>query len=156
MNTNPYLPPEAPLDPPQMDYEGRLLPFEDKLNIPGLIARITATFRVFWSDTALAGEGLGLRQDVRPGIAFYSLVGLPVAVAAGVAQVFFPVQPWFMSLLHTPKPAVPSGMALIFTLLGVLLAPLWIAIAFATAGLLNHAGLWMVGGTRAKLGLPVT
>jgi len=156
MNTNPSLPPEESMGPLRLEDEEKLLPFEDKANIPGLVARIAATFRVFWSDTALAGEGLGLRQDILPGIVFYALVGLPVAVVAGVAQIFYPVQPWFMSLMQTPKPAVPSGMALIFTLVGVLLAPLWIAVAFAIAGLLNHAGLWMVGGTRAKLGLPVT
>lgn len=156
MNANPYMPPEAPLDPPHPVYEGRLLPFEDKANIPGLFARITATFRVFWTDTALAGEGLGLHPDIRPAMAFYALVGLPVAVAAGVAQTFFPIQPWFMSLMHIPRPVAPTGMAMIIALAGVLLAPLWIAIIFAIAGLLNHAGLWMVGGTQAKLGLPVT
>lgn len=156
MNANPYMPHEAPLDPPQPVYDGRLLPFEDKANIPSLLDRIVATFRVFWTDTARAGEGLGMRPDVTPAMSFYALVGLPVAIAAGVAQTFFPIQPWFMSLMHTPKPAVPAGMALTLALVGVLLAPLWIAIAFAIAGLFNHAGLWMVGGTRASLGLPVT
>ncbi len=156
MDTNPNASREAPQDPPYSVHGGRLLPFEDKVNIPSLIVRISATFRVFWTDTALAGEGLGLRPDIAPAMAFYALVGLPVAVGAGVAQIFFPVQPWFMSLMHTPKPVVPSGMALIFTMVGVLLAPLWIAVAFAVAGLLNHAGLWLVGGTRARLGLPVT
>ena len=156
MNTNPFIAPEAPPDPPQPVNGGRFLPFEDKANIPSLFVRISGTFRVFWTDTALAGEGLGLRPDIAPAMAFYALVGLPVAVVAGVAQIFSPVHPWFMSLMHAPKPAVPSGMALIFTMMGVLLAPLWIAIAFAVAGLLNHAGLWMVGGTRAGLGLPVT
>lgn len=156
MNTNPYLPPEASLDPPQPDYDGRLLPFEDKAAFPSLLGRIKATFRVFWTDTALAGEGLGLRPDVTPALVFYALLGLPVAIAAGLAQTFFPIQPWFMSWTHAPRPAVPSGMALTLALVGVLMAPLWIAIAFALAGLLNHAGLWMVGGTRARLGLPVT
>lgn len=156
MNSNPYTPPDAPLDPPQPDYDGRLLPFEDRAGFPSLLGRIGATFRVFWTDTALAGEGLGLRADVGPAMVFYAMLGLPVAMAAGVAQTFFPIQPWFMSWMHAPKPAVPTGTALTLTLVGVLMAPLWIAIAFALAGVFNHAGLWLVGGTRAKLGLSVT
>jgi hypothetical protein len=156
MDANPYAPPDAPLESPQPVYDGRLLPFEDKTNIPGLFFRIKATFRVFWTDTELAGEGLGLRPDVAPAIAFYALAGMPVAIAAGVAQIFFPIQPWFLSLMGAPRPVAPTGTALVFALIGVILAPLWLAIIFAIAGLLNHAGLWLVGGTQTRLGLPVT
>lgn len=152
MEPSPYLPP----DTPHPVLEGRPLPFEDKDHHPGLMDRIIATIRVFWADAALAGEGLGLRSDIGPAAAFYAIVGLPVVITAGVLQIFFPIQPWFMSLIAAPKPPSPEGLAVIGSIVGVLLAPLFIAIAFAITGLLNHAGLWMVGGTAAKLGLPVT
>jgi hypothetical protein len=84
------------------------------------------------------------------------MLGLPVVITAGFLQLFFPVQPWFVSVLGGPKPTPQEGLALIGGIIGVLLAPLFLAIAFALTGMLNHAGLWLVGGTGANLGLPVT
>lgn len=141
---------------PDTQLEGHPLPFENKGELPGLFRRITATVHLFWTDAALAGEGLGMSPSLRPAIYFYAMLGLPVVITAGFLQIFFPLQPWFMALLGGPKPMPQEGLALVGNIVGVLLAPLFLAVAFALTGVLNHVGLWMVGGTGANLGLPVT
>ncbi len=150
------LPPESPLEPTPVTFRGHPLPFEDKANVPGFFDRIARTYRVFWADPAAAGEGLAAQSNAGPAAIFYAIVGLPVVILVGLAQVFFPVQLWFQSMLHTPKPAAQEGLALIGGVIGVLLLPIFIALSFLLIGVLNHAGLWMVGGSKEKLGLGVT
>lgn len=157
MDSNPYLPPDAPLDLPPPMAEGGLLPFEDKAKFPGFFHRVMSTIRLFWTDPAKAGEGLGHSSNLGPAIQFYAWVGLPVVVLAGVVNIFWPAQPWFLGALGMPKSAAAEGPAmLIGGIIGIVLAPLFIAVIFAITGLLNHGGLWLVGGAKAKLGLPVT
>ena len=160
MDTNPNLPIEpspGPLpEPSEPPSGGRPLPFEDPAGHPGFLDRVGATVRLFWTDTAGAGEGLGSSSRIGPAIGFYALLGLPAIVLAGVTNILWPVQPWFLAALGQPKPAAPEGSALVIGIFSILLAPAFIAVALALTGLLYHGGLWLVGGAKAQLGLPVT
>ncbi len=77
-------------------------------------------------------------------------------VLGGVVNILWPAQPWFLAALGLPKPAAPVGPGLIIAVFSILFVPVFLAMAFALTGLLYHGGLWVVGGAKAGLGLPVT
>ncbi len=156
MDIDSRLPTELPPEAAGPDGLSRPLPFEDAGGNPGFVARVWATLRCFWTDAARAGEGLGRSSQVGPAIRFYALLGLPAVVLVGLVNVLWPVQPWFLAALGQPKPAGPEGSALLIGLFSLLLAPVFIALVLALTGLLYQCGLWMVGGAKAGLGLPVT
>ncbi len=162
MDDNPYLPPQAELSPPPTPDQGPLVPWEDKLTYPDLWTRILETGRLMLRPSD-AGRALGASTRVAPAVGFLALVGLPALwLVQIVVALVGPLDAGakFSEVFGLPPtPAAPAGMESFqrtVSLVVALLMPIFIALGVAILGGINHLGLWMLRGLRARRGIDVT
>ena len=161
VDSNPYQPPAAELDPPEPILEGPRMPWEDPGAYPGLPDRIVATLGLLLRPVE-AGPALGAGSRVGPAIGFYALVGFPLLWAAQILMAVLKpgAQPPWMGQFGLPEaPAVTPEMASlqrIIALAAALAAPIGLALSLAVNGAVNHVGLWATRGLRANKGIALT
>jgi hypothetical protein len=153
---NPYAAPQSEVMRDAERPEGVVLPFEDPA-WTSFGRRISDTLKWLYLDWEKASQGLRRNLGLGAPIGFYGLMALVPAILIGLLAIIDPIQPFWRVWMGAPRPVQPSGAALIVALVTVVLgAPASAAIGVAVIGLCNHAGLWLVKGTREGLGLLVT
>lgn len=157
MEMNPYAAPQAEVEGLPEAATGLRMPFEDAVTYPVFGQRVTETFRWLAADMARAGEGLRNSQTLGAPIGFFALFGLAPTMLIGILSVLFPPQPIWQVWMDAPRTPAPSGFLLVGMLAGVVVAgPIGSAIGILIAGLVDHAGLWILRGTQEGFGLLVT
>lgn len=155
MDANPFEPPAAELERSGGPQAG-LLPFEDP-GRGGLLVRAGATLGLLLQDSRAAGAALRTRGNLGAPIGFYILMGLLPAMLVGVVQALHPAYFFWQKLLGAPPPGPPDTLRIVSGLAGALLmGPIGAAVGLGLSGLLQHAGLWLCGGTRGGFGLSTT
>jgi len=130
-----------------------LIPFEDPA-IPGFWARVGAMFQLLFAEPfalferAPHGEGLGAPWR------FLLLLSVPALLLAGLILAAL----GFVAVLGAVADRRAPWLALLPVALAALLAlgPLFLFIGMVIGGALNHACLWLWGGTRRGPGLGQT
>ncbi|HJU83981.1 MAG TPA: hypothetical protein VJ600_07200 [Holophagaceae bacterium] len=153
---NPYTPPSAEVGDTTLpqDLRGTPLPWEALPRSEGALA---ATLRVLLQDLPAAGEGLSATGDLIRPLVWYLLLALIPMVVLAVLGILHPIHTFWQAWLGFPVRPAPEGPALVFGLVMVFVgAPIGAAIGMGVTGLVHHACLWLLGGTREKLGLLVT
>lgn len=144
------------LEPSEPVHEPRpLIPFEDPA-IPGFWARVGAMFQLLFNDPfaffdrAPRGEGLGAPWR------FLLLLSVPALLLAGlvVAVLGFVAAIGALADKRLEAPFLALLPVLLFALLA--LVPLFLFIGMVVGGAINHACLWLWGGTRNGPGLGQT
>lgn len=157
MDDNPYAPPLSELQVPSESAGDTVMPFEDPVGYPSFGGRILETLRWLFLDLHRAGRGLGGSRRVGPPVGFYALLALIPLVLVGLLGIIHPTQPIWQVWMGAPRAQAPTGVMLGFMLLGILVAePIGAGVGILAAGALDHLGLWIVRGTKADLGIPVT
>lgn len=157
MEIDPYLPPQAQVEDSPLTSTGELIPFEDRVAFPALGRRIIETFRWILWDRERTGAALRGTDALGRPLLFLCLVSYLPTVIPGLLATFFPRKPFWMAWLNLPQPAPTQGIfAWITATLVVVMAPIGLLIGTLFLGLLYHAGLWMVRGTRQGHGLAAT
>ncbi len=167
MDENPYQAPGASLEgpePPSPEAEGPLLPWE----VPsegGALARALATVRLMLGAPEEAGTRLARSRAVGKAGTYYALAGLPfqwvaqVVMAAGASR-DAQTNAWMFRFFHLPEPPPPTpeqaALQKVIVWVTAALTPFLAAIGIVIAGLVAHAGLWMVKGLAEKRGLETT
>lgn len=132
-----------------------LIPFEDPA-IPGFWARVGAMFQLLFNDPfaffdrAPRGEGLGAPWR------FLLLLSVPALLLAGlvVAVLGFVAAIGALADKRLEAPFLALLPVLLFALLA--LVPVFLFIGMVVGGAINHACLWLWGGTRNGPGLGQT
>jgi hypothetical protein len=133
----------------------RLIPFEDP-NLPGFWERVGAMFQLLFAEPfefferAPRGEGLGAPWR------FLLLLSVPALLLLGLIFGIFGAVAIIGALAdRRPEASLLALMPVVF--LAVLaLIPLFMFLGMVVGGAINHACLWMWGGTRNGLGLEQT
>lgn len=141
---NPYTPPQASLGDvlPEAAPHLEPLPFEDPERYPGFAERCFATFKLGYTDFFGLADRVPSRQDLLPPWLFQLIVSLPFGLLGQVLA--FALQAALSRLTGSqPQPM----LSLVGFVIGVLAGPY-------VGGAIAHAGLWIWGGTRRRIGLP--
>ncbi|MBK8726255.1 MAG: YIP1 family protein [Holophagaceae bacterium] len=152
--SNPYAPPEAPLELEQEDRNGlRPIPFEDRDAVPGFWRRVGLMFKLLFTDPYSFYDRMGVTSGLGAPFRFLAVMLLPVIAFIMLIFGVLGLTTMFGSGAKGNEPAwmlpvVMGGMALIY--------PPMIAVSTAVWGLLNHACLWMWRGTERSAGLGQT
>lgn len=159
--TNPYRPPMADLEGPEIEPEGPVVPWEDPARFPALATRAIATFGILLRPSE-AGSAIGSGRRLGPPLTFYAAVGFPLLWLAQILAALLRAgasPPW-MGHFGLPQAPAPSpeamGLQRTIALVGALAAPISMAFSLAITGAVTHAGLWMTRGLRAGKGIEVT
>ena len=163
MDENPYAPPTAPTEGPELPIAGDPLPWEGS---GSWTTRAWETLRLLLQAPPEAGQRLAARKVLGPAITFAALVGLPFQwVGQVLAALWTPLEGGggnaaFLKMLGLPQPPPPSpeqlAMAKGILWVQVALTPLLVALGVTIMGLLAHGGLWMVRGLGSNRGLEVS
>lgn len=154
--SNPYAPPEAPLerDPCAAAEDLHPVPFEDVEAEPGFWRRVGGMFKLLFSDP----WGMVARVPVTEGLGaplrFTLLLSLPITAMMVVMGLFMGV---FGSLTaaqdkHGPPALFFAGMGVFYAVM----MPVSTLAGFYLGGAVNHALLWLWGGHRNGRGLHQT
>lgn len=149
--SNPYAPPEAPLErDPYAAEELRPVPFEDREAEPAFWRRVGGMFKLVFTEPMLFFQRIPVTRGLEAPVRFLFLMLVPAfALMAlvfglmGMATLFGPggkgaPEPWIF-------PVMGVVMLLVYPLLIVAFAALW--------GAFNHACLWMWRGTGQSQGV---
>lgn len=159
MEIDPYAPPQATLEDvsPPSATRGEWIPFENKADFPSFGQRILETFRWIFSEQERAGAGFRDGDALGAPIGFICLLGYLPAVIPGLLGALWPRQPFWMAWMHLPAPRPAEGFLLLIPIVSIVVfAPVGLILGGLVGGLLNHAGLWLVRGTKQGHGLVAT
>jgi hypothetical protein len=153
--TNPYAPPEAPLErDPYATEDLRPVPFEDLEAEPGFWRRVGGMFRLLFSDPYGLVARVPVTEGFGPPLKFMLLLSLPVTALMAAMGLFMGVIGGFTAAQdkHGPPAIFFAGMGLFYTVM----MPISAVAGFYMGGAVNHALLWLWGGHRNGRGFHQT
>jgi hypothetical protein len=150
--SNPYAPPEAPLELGERDTEGfRPIPFEDVDALPGFWLRVGHMFKLVFTDPFAFYDRMAVTEGLGAPMRFLMVMMVPFIVIMVLMFAVLGFMPTFLGAdAKGPEPRwmfpVMMGFAAVFYPVGIVLGTLlW--------GAINHACLWMWRGTANSVGI---